>query len=197
MERVWRRGRWLWPFFWLGSVVGAAVPGDRRRRAGDGGHPAWDRSHCTFGRRDFRFPTPPATVHEPDGIRRAAGASGRGDRPGGGARDRVGDSVRAAIDATPGCGRLGAEDGAVETTLAGLVAGERQSCRNGRCIGRRASIRIDFTVSHPFLGDVFGYVGTFTVTRMPRTGERWRRPDEPCSDERLAGIVRGYCAAAL
>jgi hypothetical protein len=28
-------------------------------------------------------------------------------------------------------------------------------------------IRIDFTVSHPFLGDVFGYAGTFTVTRMP------------------------------
>jgi hypothetical protein len=31
------------------------------------------------------------------------------------------------------------------------------------------AIRIDFVVAHPFLGDVFGYVGTFTVTRVPRS----------------------------
>jgi len=29
------------------------------------------------------------------------------------------------------------------------------------------TIRIELAVAHPFLGDVFGYVGTFTVTRMP------------------------------
>jgi hypothetical protein len=44
---------------------------------------------------------------------------------------------------------------------------------NGRAVEtadlqKPGTIHIDFTVSHPLLGDVFGYVGTFDVRRTKR-----------------------------
>jgi hypothetical protein len=35
---------------------------------------------------------------------------------------------------------------------------------------RNDTISVDFTVSHPWLGDIFGYRGRFRVVRRPMWG---------------------------
>ncbi|MGH3118973.1 MAG: DUF4166 domain-containing protein, partial [Gaiellales bacterium] len=58
MERVWRRGRWLWPFFWLAAwsdllfpETGSAVPVTVDIRSVE----SLTAQH--IWRRDFRFPS--------------------------------------------------------------------------------------------------------------------------------------------
>ena len=58
MERVWRRGRWLWPFFWLASLsdllfpdTGLDIPVTVQIRA------VGSRAVHHLWQRDFRFAT--------------------------------------------------------------------------------------------------------------------------------------------
>lgn len=166
MERVWRRGRWLWPFFWLASwsdllfpETGTDVPVTVDIRA------AKARAPRHLWRRDFRFP---------GGRKRRFTSKIEYDDRLGSVIEAVGPAMALAIawemrfeppstlhlDCTGWVLRLGSLCVRLPEWLLG----------GGRAIETAPSpdsIGIDFTVSHPLLGDVFGYAGTFMVRREP------------------------------
>jgi uncharacterized protein DUF4166 len=166
MQRVWRRGRWLWPIFWLASwsdllfpETGSGVPVTVDIRAVEG--PALRH----LWRRDFRF----------SGARRRRFRSRiEYDERLGHVIEAVGPGLALAIAwdvrfEAPStlhldCAGWVLRLGPLRIRLPEWLLG------SGRDIETAPSpntIRIDFTVSHPLLGDVFGYVGTFTIRREP------------------------------
>ena len=169
MERVWRRGRWLWPFFWLAAwsdllfpETGADVPVtvDIRKLGGRPVH-IW--------RRDFRFPNRrrrfTSRMEYDQRLGRVIEAIGPGASLAIAWEMRFEPPSTLHLEAAGWVLRLGPFRIRLPTWLLG--SGRAIETADASAPGK---IRIDFTVSHPFLGDVFGYVGTFTVTRMPRTG---------------------------
>jgi hypothetical protein len=166
MERVWRRGRWLWPFFWLAAwsemlfpETGIDVPVTVDiRQAGSRVQHIW--------RREFRFP---------GGCRRRFTSRMEYDARLGRLIEGVGPGGVLAIawemrfeapatlhlDAAGWVVRLGR----MRLRLPAWILGSGRAMETAD-LAKLGTIHIDFTVSHPFLGDVFGYVGTFTVNRV-------------------------------
>lgn len=169
MERVWRRGRWLWPFFWLAAwsdllflETGTDVPVTVDIRQ-IGARP------CHVWRRDFRFPHRrrrfTSRMEYDERLGRVIEAIGRGAVLAIAWDMRFEAPSTLHLDAAGWVLRLGPLTLRLPEWLLG----------SGRAIETADAstpgvIRIDFTVSHPFLGDVFGYVEAFTVTRVPRAG---------------------------
>jgi Domain of unknown function (DUF4166) len=164
MERVWRRARWLWPFFWLASwsdllfpETGSDVPVTVRIQAV--GSPATRH----LWRRDFRFP---------GGRWRRFTSRIEYDERLGHVIEAVGPGLALAI----AWEMLFEAPSTLHLDCAGwvlrlgpwLIRLPNWLLGSGRAVETAPSpntIRIDFTVSHPLLGDVFGYVGTFTIRR--------------------------------
>jgi hypothetical protein len=167
MERVWRRGRWLWPFFWLASwsellfpETGSDVPVtvDIRALKGPALRHLW--------RRDFRFPSGrrrrfASRIEYDQRLRRVIEAIGPGRALAIAWDMRFEPPSTLHLDAAGWVLRLGP----LHLRLPAWLLGSGRAVETAPAPGM---IRIDFTVSHPLLGDIFGYVGTFTVKRGPR-----------------------------
>jgi hypothetical protein len=171
MERVWRRGRWLWPFFWLASwpemlfpETGLDVPVSVDIRA------AKEPSLRHVWRRDFRFPS---------GRRRRFTSRMDYDERLRRVIEVIGPAGILAIDwdmrfEPPSTLLLGAAGwvlrlGPLRLHLPGWLLGSGRAIETAD-LSRPGTIRIDFMVSHPLLGDVFGYVGEFLVRRRGLSG---------------------------
>jgi len=171
MERVWRRGRWLWPFFWVASwsemlfpESGADVPVTVDIRA------AKERAQCHVWRRDFRFPS---------GRRRRFTSRMEYDERLRRVIEVIGAAGTLAIDwdmtfEPPSMLRLDAAGwvlrlGPWRLHLPEWLLGSGRAIETAD-LSRPGNIRIQFTVSHPLLGDVFGYAGEFLLRRHRLSG---------------------------
>jgi hypothetical protein len=163
MERVWRRGRWLWPLFWLASWVDALFPETGRgvpvrlviqaERSG--------RRHVW--RREFRFPrrrrfTSWIEYDERLGcVVEMAGPAGA-------------LAIAWGIDFQPPdrleltCTGWVLRLGRWRVRLPDWMLGSGHATETAAA-AQPNTIHIDFAVTHPLLGDVFGYEGTFRVRR--------------------------------
>jgi len=164
MERVWRRGGWLWPFFWLASwsdllfpETGSDVPVTVDIRAVKAGH-VWRRDFRFSGGRRRRFTSRIeyderlGRVIEAVGPRRALAI----------AWDiRFEPPSKLRLDCAGWVLRLGSLRIRLPEWLLGSGWGVETA--DSSAAGR---IRIDFATSHPLLGDVFGYTGSFMVHRQ-------------------------------
>ena len=169
MERVWRRGRWLWPLFWLASwsellfpETGSDVPVTVDIRAVK--TPALRH----LWRRDFRFP---------GGRHRRFTSRIEYDERLGRVIEAVGPNKALAIawdirfeppstlrlDCAGWVLRLGPLRLRIPEWLLGSGWGVETAD-----LSAPGRIRIDFATSHPLLGDVFGYAGNFVVRRGGR-----------------------------
>lgn len=169
MEQVWRRGRWLWPFFWLATLpellfpeTGTEVPVTVDiRQVGSRPCHVWRRSF-RFAHRQRRFTS--RMVYD-----ERLGRVLEGIGPGGALaiawKMRFEPPSTLRLDAAGWLLRLGPARLRLPDWLLG--SGRAIETANTSVPGM---IRIDFAISHPFLGDVFGYVGTFSVTRLARDG---------------------------
>jgi hypothetical protein len=170
MERVWRRGRWLWPFFWLAAwsellfpETGVDVPVTVDIQQ-VGSRP------CHVWRRDFRFPGgrrrrfTSRMVYD-ERLARILEAIGPGGALAIAWETRFEPPSTLHLDAAGWVLRLGP----LRLRLPAWLLGSGRAVETADA-GVPGTIRIDFRVSHPFLGNVFGYVGAFTVTRVPGSG---------------------------
>lgn len=169
MERVWRRGRWLWPLFWLASwsdllfpETGAGVPVTVDIHA-TGSRPAhlWRRTF-RFPKRTRRFTS---RMEFDERLARVIEAIGPGGALAIAWEMRFEPPSTLRLHAAGWVLRLGPWRLRVPDWLLG----------SGRAVesadlSRPGAIRIDFMVSHALLGDVFGYSGIFEVRREPRAG---------------------------
>jgi hypothetical protein len=167
MERVWRKGGWLWPFFWLASwadllfpETGSNVPVTvdiQSTRSGDPVH-LW--------RRDFEFPERrrrfTSRMEYDRRLRRVVEAVGRGGALAIAWDTKFEPPSTLHLDAAGWVLRLGS----LRLRLPEWLLGSGQAIETAD-LAVPGMIRIDFSVSHPLLGDVFGYAGIFTVRRMP------------------------------
>ena len=166
MERVWRRGRWLWPFFWLASwsemlfpETGSDVPVTVEI------HGIESPTLRHVWRRDFYFPS---------GRRRRFTSRMERDERIGRVIEVIGPGGTIAIAwemrfEPPSILRLDAAGwvfrlGPWRLRLPAWLLGSGWAVETAN-LSRPGIIRIDFTVSHPLLGDVFGYAGEFMVQR--------------------------------
>jgi hypothetical protein len=170
MEAIWHRPRWLWPIFWLvaqGDMLfpeqGKAIPTVVTITAGrdERGLPfhRWER-RFRFKRRHRSFNS--LMVFDPE-----AGEVVEIQGPGGLLQTTskvVADPDFRTLEFLPiksvlkiGPLRLALPKGLWITTH----AVERLDP------ARDDTIHVDFTVSHPWLGDIFGYRGQFRVVRRP------------------------------
>jgi Domain of unknown function (DUF4166) len=169
MERVWRRGRWLWPFFWVASwfellfpETGSDVPVtvDIRAVGGPEVRHLW--------RRDFRFSS---------GRRRRFTSRIEYDKRLGRVIEAVGPGKALAIAwdirfEAPSTLRLDCAGwvlrlGRARIRLPEWLLGNGWGVEIAD-LSSPGRIRIDFAVSHPLIGDVFGYAGAFSVRREAR-----------------------------
>jgi uncharacterized protein DUF4166 len=168
MERVWRRGRWLWPFFWLASwsdllfpETGTDVPVTVNIRAVKEGH-LWRRDFRFSGGRRRRFTS---RIEYDDRLGRVIEAVG----------PRQSLAIAWDIQLQPpstlrlDCAGWVFRLGWLRIRLPEWLLGSGWGVETAD-LSAPGRIRIDFAVSHPLLGDVFGYAGTFTVICMPRGG---------------------------
>lgn len=163
MDRVWRRGRWLWPFFWLAAwsdllflETGSAVPVTVDIRS------VGSRTAQHLWRRDFRFPNRrrrfTSRLEYDERLGHVIEAIGPGKALAIAWDMRFEPPSTMYLDAAGWVLRLGA----MRLRLPEWLLGDGRAVETAPAAG---TIRIDFTVSHPLLGDVFGYVGTFQVRR--------------------------------
>ena len=166
MERVWWRGRWLWPFFWLVSwsemlfpETGSDVPVTVQIHAIESPtlRHVWRRDfHFASGRRR-RFTS---RIAYDECLGRVIEVIGPGRTMAIAWEMRFEPPSILRLDAAGWVLRLGPWRLRLPTWLLG--SGRAIETAN---LARAGIIRIDFTVSHPLLGDVFGYVGEFLVQR--------------------------------
>jgi len=166
MERVWRRGRWLKPFFWLVSwsdmlfpETGSDIPVTVDIRA------AKKSARRHVWRREFRFPSGrrrrfTSRMEYDKRLRRVIEVIGLGGTLAVDWEMRFEMPSTLHLDGAGWVIRVGPWRLRIPSWLLG----------SGRAIetadlSRPGIIRIDFTVSHPLLGDVFGYGGEFLVRR--------------------------------
>ena len=170
MERVWRRGRWLWPFFWLATwpellfpETGVDVPVTVDIRQ-VGSRP------CHVWRRNFRFPRRQRRFTSRMVYDERLGRVLEGIGPGGALaiawEMRFEPPSTLHLDATGWVLRLGL----LRLRLPAWLLGSGRAIETAD-VSVPGVIRIDFAVSHPLLGDVFGYAGTFKVRREARGGQ--------------------------
>jgi hypothetical protein len=166
MERVWRRGRWLWPFFWLATwpellfpETGVDVPVTVDIRQ-VGSQP------CHVWRRNFHFPRRQrwftSRMIYDERLRRVLEGIGPGGALAIAWEMRFEPPSTLHLDAAGWVLRLGP----LRLRLPAWLLGRGRAVETADA-SVPGTIRIELAVAHPFLGDVFGYVGTFTVTRMP------------------------------
>jgi hypothetical protein len=166
MERVWRRGRWLWPFFWVASWsdllfpdTGSDVPVTVDIRA-VGAPPVrhlWQRDFRFPGGRRRRFTS---RIDYDERLGRVIEAVGPGKALAIAWQIRFEPPATLRLDCAGWVLRLGRWRARLPEWLLG--AGWGVETADLSAPGR---IRIDFAVSHPLLGDVFGYSGIFSVRR--------------------------------
>jgi hypothetical protein len=161
MERVWRRGRWLWPFFWLASwsemlfpETGENIPVSVYIRHLSARH-IW--------RRVFRFPngrtrTFTSRMEYDKRFRQVIEVVGPGGIVAIAWEMRFEPPATLRLDAAGWVLRLGP----LRMRLPDWLLGSGRAIEVAD-LEAPGVIRIDFTVSHPLLGDVFGYAGEFTV----------------------------------
>ena len=168
MRRVWRRGWWLWPLFWLASWFEILFP--------ETGHDVPVRVDISSGmrgrepthiwRRRFEFPNrrrhfTSRMVYD-SGLGRIVETVG----PGG----LLGVAWKMEFD-PPGTLRLSADRwvlrlGRWRVSLPSWVLGTGRAVQQADSTSEDA-FSIDLTISHPLLGDVFGYEGTFRLRVEP------------------------------
>jgi hypothetical protein len=166
MERVWRRGHWLWPFFWLAAwsdllfpETGSDVPVTVHIQAVESGRTLhlWRRDFDFSGGRRRRFTS---RIEYDERLGHVIEAVGPGLVLAIAWEIRFEAPSTLHLDCAGWVLRLGP----LRTRLPEWLLG---SGRAVETVPSPNTIRIDFTISHPLLGDVFGYVGTFTVRREP------------------------------
>jgi hypothetical protein len=160
MERVWRRGRWLWPLFWLASwsdllfpETGRDVPVSLVIRAEQSGRRHLWRREFRFPRRHRRFTS---RMEYDERLGRVIEAVGPG------LALALAWDIRFEAPSTLhlACAGWVLRLGPLRIRLPEWFLSSGQAVET---VPTANTIRIDFTVSHPLLGDVFGYAGTFTV----------------------------------
>jgi len=169
MERVWRRGRWLWPLFWLAASsdllfpeTGAGVP--VTVEIGATGSPPIHR-----WRRSFRFPNRTrrftSRMEYDERLARVVEAIGPGGALAIAWEMRFEPPSTLHFDAAGWVLRIGPW----RLRLPQWLLGSGRAVETAD-LSRPGAIRIDFAVSHPLLGDVFGYSGLFQVRGEPPAG---------------------------
>ena len=166
MHRVWRRGRWLWPLFWLAArfemlfpETGRDVPTLVEITSGN-----WRGEPLQTWRRTFRFPNEhrrfTSRMAYDERIGRIVELVGPGAVLG------VVWEIRFEAPRTL---RLGADEwvlrlGPRRLRLPAWLMGTGRAVETADDSADDV-IHIDLTLAHPLLGDVFGYEGTFRVRR--------------------------------
>ena len=165
MERVWRRGRWLWPLFWLASWLDALFPETGRdvpvmlviESQRSGGRHVWHR--------EFRFPRRRRFTSRIEYDERL-GCVVEMMSPAGAM------AIAWEIDFEPPyrleltCAGWVLRLGPWRLRLPDWVLGSGRATETADP-AQPGTIHIDFAVTHPLLGNVFGYEGTFRVQREP------------------------------
>jgi hypothetical protein len=166
MDRVWRRSAWLWPFFWLLAYAnilfpetGNDIPASMVITAGrdKDGQPyhSWRRTFNFKTRRRFN-----ATMIYDQRLRRVVEKMG----PGGMFRMAWDVQFKAPgtllIDTTGCLLRLGP----IRVWLPDWLCVSVRAVQQTRS-GQDNLVSVELTVSHPMLGPLFGYEGTFALER--------------------------------
>jgi len=167
MRRVWRRGRWLWPLFWLASwfemlfpETGRDVPVrvviSRSTRKGEAVH-TW-RRRFAFPR-ERRFTS--RMVYDRH-LGRIVELVGPGELLGVAWEMRFEPPGALELSADRWVLRLGRW----ALSLPSWILGTGYAIQQADTLSDDG-FSIDLTISHPLLGDVFGYEGTFCLRREP------------------------------
>jgi len=171
MQQVWRRGRWLWPLFWLASwfdalfpETGSDVPVILKIQAQmSGERHLWRREFYFAGRRR-RFTS---RMEYDERLGCVVELIGPGGALALAWHIRFEPPNRLALGASGWFLRIGPW----RLRLPEWILGSGQATETADP-AKPGVIRIDFVVTHPFLGDVFGYAGTFQV-RREAPPQRW------------------------
>lgn len=169
MDRVWHRPRWLWPLLWLAArfdllfpEVGSHVPATMLIR----GERDREQRPCQHWLRTFAFPTPRhfnAIMAYDEELGRVVEFMGPGHAL------RIQWEVQFKPPAT-----MHIASRACHLVLGGraipLATWQHPSVEAVETadLEREDTIHINLSVSHPWLGAIFGYEGTFRLQRLPR-----------------------------
>jgi Domain of unknown function (DUF4166) len=171
MQRVWRRGRWLWPLFWLASwfdalfpETGSDVPVILKIQPNKSGKRHLWRREFHFSRRRRRFTS---RMEYDERLGCVVELIGLGGALALAWHIHFESPNRLLLKGSGWFLRIGPW----RLRLPEWMLGTGQATETADQ-AKPGAIRIDFVVSHPFLGDVFGYAGTFQVRREAPTPQR-------------------------